>query len=60
VSRATVSNAYTRPDQLSAVLRARILATAAELGYRGPDPTARALSTGRHGAVGVVFSEALS
>jgi DNA-binding LacI/PurR family transcriptional regulator len=32
VSPATISNAYNRPDQLSAELRERILATAAELG----------------------------
>ena len=35
VSRTTVSNAYNRPDQLSAELRDRILAAAAELGYSG-------------------------
>ena len=40
VSRATVSNAYNRPDQLSAALRERILAAAAELNYPGPDPRA--------------------
>ena len=33
VSRMTVSNAFSRPDQLSAELRANILAVAAELGY---------------------------
>ena len=46
VSRATVSNAFSRPDQLSAVLRARILTVAEELGYVGPDPTARMLARG--------------
>src|SRR3954463_528197 len=45
VSRATVSNAYNRPDQLSAALRERILAAALELGYAGPDPVARSLAT---------------
>ena len=35
VSPATVSNAYNRPDQLSAQLRERILSAAAQLGYRG-------------------------
>ena len=44
VSRATVSNAYNRPDQLSADLRAQILAAAARLGYRGPDAAARMLT----------------
>ncbi len=60
VSGATVSNAFSRPDQLSADLRDRILATAAELGYRGPDPTARALVRGRTGLVGLLFTESLA
>ena len=37
VSRMTVSNAYNHPDQLSAELRQRVLATAEELGYGGPE-----------------------
>ncbi len=60
VSRATVSNAYNRPDQLSAALRDRILARAAELGFAGPDPMARGLRRGRVGAVGVLVDEGLS
>src|SRR6185295_4757808 len=40
VSRTTISNAYNRPDQLSADLRERVLATAKRLGYAGPDPAA--------------------
>jgi DNA-binding LacI/PurR family transcriptional regulator len=60
VSPATVSNAFNRPDQLSAKLRERILAAAAEAGYAGPDPTARALSRGRRGAIGLVFTERLA
>jgi DNA-binding LacI/PurR family transcriptional regulator len=60
VSRATVSNAYNRPDQLSPALRDRILARAAELGFAGPDPMARGLRRGRVGAVGVLVDEALS
>ena len=59
VSPSTVSNAYNRPDQLSPALRERILRTAAELGYAGPDPVARSLRSGRAGAIGVVFSERL-
>ncbi|MDY7100114.1 MAG: LacI family DNA-binding transcriptional regulator [Actinomycetota bacterium] len=57
VSRQTVSNAFSRPDQLSGTLRARILDVADALGYRGPDPTARALAVGRTGVVGVVLTE---
>lgn len=56
VSRMTVSNAYSRPDQLSTDLRERILTTAAELGYAGPDPKARALARGSTGAVGVLLT----
>jgi DNA-binding LacI/PurR family transcriptional regulator len=59
VSRATASNAFSRPDQLSASLRARILAAAEELGYAGPHPTARMLARGTTGAVGVVLPESL-
>src|SRR5919206_3308680 len=60
VSRATVSNAYNRPDQLSPALRERILARAAELGFPGPDPVARGLRRGRVGAVGVLVDQAVS
>lgn len=60
VSRSTVSNAYNRPDQLSAALRDRVLARAAELGFAGPDPVARGLRRGRVGAVGVLVEHSLS
>src|SRR3954469_23173645 len=60
VSRMTVSNAFNRPDQLSAELRERVLAKAAELGYGGPDPGARALSRGRTGSVGVILAAPLT
>lgn len=59
VSRMTVSNAYSRPDQLSDGLRTRILDAAAELGYPGPNPAARGLASGRAGTVGL-FSESLT
>jgi DNA-binding LacI/PurR family transcriptional regulator len=60
VSRMTVSNAFSRPDQLSARLRDRIMAVADRLGYTGPDPTARALASGTAGTVGVLLSDTLS
>jgi DNA-binding LacI/PurR family transcriptional regulator len=60
VSRMTVSNAFSRPDQLSHDLRDRILAAAADLGYAGPDPAARALARGSTGAVGVLLTDVLS
>ncbi len=60
VSRMTVSNAFSKPDQLSGALRDRILATADELGYVGPDPAARALARGTAGAVGVLMTDSLT
>lgn len=60
VSVKTVSNAYSRPGQLSAGLRERILATAARVGYSGPDPVAAGLRRGRVGAVGVAYANRLS
>jgi DNA-binding LacI/PurR family transcriptional regulator len=60
VSVATVSNAYNRPEHLSAGLRERIFAVAQELGYAGPDPAARSLRSGRSGAIGVLTTTQLS
>ena len=42
----TVTNAFSRPDQLSASLREKILAAATELGYAGPTG-GRTLAAGR-------------
>lgn len=60
VSRATVSNAFNRPDQLTPELRARILAKAKELKYGGPDAAAAVLRKGRTDTIGVIFTESLS
>ena len=60
VSRTTVSNAYNRPDQLTAELRERVLAVADELGYAGPHPNARSLRTGTTGAIGVLLTGSLA
>jgi DNA-binding LacI/PurR family transcriptional regulator len=60
VSIATVSNAFNRPDQLSAKLRERILAESAELGYHGPNLAARSLRMGASGVVGVMLADSLS
>jgi DNA-binding LacI/PurR family transcriptional regulator len=60
VSRTTVSNAFSRPDQLNEGLRRRILAVAEDLGYPGPNAAARTLRRGSAGVIGVVFTEALS
>jgi DNA-binding LacI/PurR family transcriptional regulator len=60
VSVSTVSNAYNKPDQLSAEVRERVLATARRLGYPGPNPAARSLRSRRAGAIGLLFTEQLS
>jgi DNA-binding LacI/PurR family transcriptional regulator len=60
VSRMTVSNAFSRPDQLSVDLRDRILEVASELGYAGPDPAARGLARGSAGTVGILLTESLT
>lgn len=57
VSRMTVSNAFSRPDQLSSSMRERVLDAAARLGYAGPDPAARALARGRTGVIGMVLTD---
>ena len=59
VSRTTVSNAYNRPDQLSPMLRERVLSAARDLGYTGPDPVARSLRRGKAGSLGLVFDHRL-
>jgi DNA-binding LacI/PurR family transcriptional regulator len=56
----SVSNAYNRPDQLSAATRERVLEVAARLGYPGPDPVAAGLRRGRVGAVGFAYPNQLS
>jgi DNA-binding LacI/PurR family transcriptional regulator len=60
VSPMTVSNAYSRPDQLSAALRKRIFETAERLGYAGPDPVARSLRRRKTNVAGVLYSNPLS
>src|SRR4051794_10197276 len=60
VSKATVSNAYNRPDQLSEALRQRVLRTADRLGYAGPDPIAATFSRRRAGALGLVLDDPLT
>jgi DNA-binding LacI/PurR family transcriptional regulator len=60
VSTATISNAFNRPDQLSASLRDKILSECESMGYFGPNAAARSLRTGRTGIVGIVLSDRLS
>jgi DNA-binding LacI/PurR family transcriptional regulator len=56
----TVSNAFNRPDQLSAATRQRILETATRIGYAGPDPIAAGLRRGRVGALGFAYANTLT
>jgi DNA-binding LacI/PurR family transcriptional regulator len=60
VSIGTASNAFNKPDEISAKLRERVLEAADALGYAGPDPAARRLRTGRAGAVGLIFTAELT
>lgn len=60
VSRATVSNAYNHPERLSRRMRTRVLRTAQELGYAGPDPVAATLARGRIAALGVIYEVPMS
>lgn len=60
VSATTVSNAYNKPDRLSADLRDQILARAKELGYCGPSAAGRALRSGRTDICGFLFGAQLS
>lgn len=60
VSTATVSNAFNRPDQLSAKLRDKILSESAALGYQGPSLAGRLLRKGESGVIGVMLADSLS
>ena len=50
----TASNAYGHPERVASATRERVLATAAAIGYSGPDPAARSLALGRTGIVAFV------
>jgi hypothetical protein len=54
VSTSTASLAYRRTGSITERTRARILAAGAEIGYAGPNPTARSLKSGRSGIVGII------
>jgi len=56
VATSTVSRAFSSPTRVSAPTRERVLAVAAELGYR-PNPHARALLSGRHHTIAMVVSD---
>ncbi|MBL8966127.1 MAG: LacI family DNA-binding transcriptional regulator [Spirochaetaceae bacterium] len=56
VSKTTVSFALNDPGRISAETRKRVMDIVAELGYV-PDPVARALTTKRHGALGLLLPQ---
>jgi DNA-binding LacI/PurR family transcriptional regulator len=60
VSVMTASYTYNRPNRVSDRARAKVLAAAAQLGYAGPDPSARSLRRGSTRTLGVVLGEHLS
>src|SRR5918995_1000918 len=60
VSVMTASYTFNRPGRVSAEARARVLAAAEDLGYAGPDPSARSLRRGSTRTLGVVLGEHLS
>jgi DNA-binding LacI/PurR family transcriptional regulator len=60
VSVMTASYTYNQPNRVSEQARSRVLAAAAQLGYAGPDPSARSLRRGSTLTLGVVMGEHLS
>lgn len=60
VSVMTISNAYNKPDRLSAELREQILATAKEIGYGGPSAAGRALRSGKTNTCGFLVGRSLA
>lgn len=59
VSPTTVSHVFNKPERVAAATRERVLRAAAEIGYTGPNPTARQLRRGRADAIGVLYSDEL-
>jgi DNA-binding LacI/PurR family transcriptional regulator len=60
VSVMTASYTYNRPDRVSDRARSKVLTAAAELGYPGPDPSARSLRRGSTRTLGIVMGEHLT
>nr|WP_222857374.1 LacI family DNA-binding transcriptional regulator [Rhizobium herbae] len=60
VSQGTASNVFGRPEVVREEVRERVLATARELGYAGPDMKGRLLRAGRVNAIGVASVEPLA
>lgn len=56
VSKSTVANVFNHPERVRPEVRARIEQVARELGFAGPDPRGRLLSSGKANVIGVVPS----
>jgi DNA-binding LacI/PurR family transcriptional regulator len=59
VSPTTVSHVFNKPERVAPATRERVLKAAAEMGYTGPNPTARQLRRGRADAIGVIYTDEL-
>lgn len=59
VSNATVSNAFSRPDQLSKKRREDILQSCKKLGYSGPNKAAQSLRRGHFNIVALVLPDSV-
>lgn len=59
VSTATISNAFNRPDQLSAKKREEILAACKEIGYDGPNKAAQSLRKGQTNIIALVLADSI-
>lgn len=59
VSAMTASYAYNKPGRVAEATRTKVMAAADELGYRGPDPSARQLRRGALRSLGLVLGESL-
>lgn len=59
VSNATVSNAFSRPDQLSKKRREEILEACKKIGYSGPNRAAQSLRKGHFNTVALVLPDSV-
>ncbi len=59
VSTATISNAFNRPDQLSASKRTEILDACKKIGYTGPNRAAQILRKGQSNIVALILADSL-
>ena len=57
VSTATISNAFNRPDQLSASRRESILSACKKIGYHGPNKAAQILRKGQSNIIALVLAD---